>query len=160
MAEPMEPGGLAAAIEALLLVCTANTAAWAAGRALGSRLNAPLDFGLVLKDGARLFGAHKTWRGLLAGTAATGLVSAALGTGFALGAGFGAAALAGDALSSTVKRRLRREPGTEVPLLDQVPEAMLPLALFGPALGLGFLGMAGVTVAFALLDLAATRFRH
>ena len=65
-----------------------------------------------------------------------------------------------NALSSTIKRRLRREPGAEVPLLDQVPEAMLPLALFGPALGLGFLAMAGVTLAFTLLDVAATGFRH
>ena len=38
--------------------------------------------------------------------------------------------------------------------------AMLPLALFGPALGLGFLAMAGVTLAFTLLDVAATGFRH
>ena len=68
--------------------------------------------------------------------------------------------MAGDALSSTIKQRLRREPGAEVPLLDQVPEAMLPLALFGPALGLGFLAMAGVTLAFTLLDVAATGFRH
>jgi hypothetical protein len=47
-----------------------------------------------------------------------------------------------------------------VALLDQVPEAMLPLAVFGPALGLGFLAMAGVMVAFTLLDVAVTGFRH
>lgn len=156
----MDAQSVATAGVALLLLCAANTAAWAAGRLFRRRWAAPLDFGLVLKDGQRLFGDHKTWRGLLAGAAASGLLAAVLGPGFALGAAFGAASMAGDALSSTIKRRLRREPGTEVPGLDQVPEAMLPLALFGPALGLGFLAMVGVTLAFTLLDIAATGFRH
>lgn len=156
----MEARGVADAGVALLLLCTANTAAWAAGRLFGRHWAAPLDMGLVLKDGQRLFGSHKTWRGLIAGAAASGWLAAALGLGFLLGAAFGATSMAGDALSSTIKRRLRREPGAEVPLLDQVPEAMLPLAVFGPALGLGFLAMAGVTLAFMLLDIAATGFRH
>lgn len=151
---------VAAAGVALLLVCAANTAAWAAGRLFRGRWAAPLDFGLVLGDGQRLFGSHKTWRGLVAGAAACGLLAAALGPGFATGAAFGATSMAGDALSSTLKRRLRREPGTEVPLLDQVPEAMLPLAVFGPSMGLGFLAMVGVTFAFTLLDVAVTGFRH
>jgi hypothetical protein len=115
---------------------------------------------VVLKDGQRLFGSHKTWRGLLAGGATSGIVAAILGPGFLLGAAFGATTLAGDALSSMIKRRLGREPGAEIPLLDQVPEAMLPLAVFGPTLGLGFLAMVGVTLAFTLLDIAATGFRH
>jgi len=156
----MDSQAVASAGVALLLICAANAAAWAAGRLLGERWAAPLDFGTVLKDGQRLFGSHKTWRGLIAGAAASGLLATALGPGFLLGAAFGATSLAGDALSSTIKRRLRREPGAEVPLLDQVPEAMLPLALFGPTLGLGFLAMAGVTLAFTLLDVAATGFRH
>lgn len=151
---------MAEAAVALLLICAANTAAWAAGRLLGARWSAPLDFGVVLKDGQRLFGSHKTWRGVAAGSAASGLLAAALGPGFMLGAAVGATSMAGDALSSTIKRRLRREPGTEVPGLDQVPEAMLPLAVFGEALGLGFLGMVGVTIAFTLLDVAATGFRQ
>jgi len=156
----MEVQGLAEAGVALLLLCAANATAWAAGRIFGAHWAAPLDFGVVLKDGQRLFGSHKTWRGLLAGAAASGILAAALGLGFLLGAAFGATSLAGDALSSTIKRRLRREPGTEVPLIDQVPEAILPLAVFGPALGLGFLAMVGVTLAFTLLDIAATGFRH
>lgn len=156
----MDPQAVAAAGVALLLVCAANTAAWAAGRIFGRHWAAPLDFGAVLKDGQRLFGSHKTWRGLIAGAVASGWLAAALGPGFLLGAAFGATSMAGDALSSTIKRRLGREPGTEVALLDQVPEAMLPLAVFGPALGLGFLAMVGVTLAFTLLDVAATGFRH
>jgi CDP-2,3-bis-(O-geranylgeranyl)-sn-glycerol synthase len=156
----VEAQAVANAGVALLLLCTANTAAWAAGRILGGLWAAPLDFGVVLKDGQRLFGSHKTWRGLIAAAAASGLLATALDLGLLLGAAFGATSMLGDALSSTIKRRLRREPGTEVAVLDQVPEAMLPLAVFGPALGLGFLAMVGVTVAFTLLDVAVTGFRH
>lgn len=156
----MDPQAIAAGGVALLLLCVANTAAWAAGRIFGRRWAAPLDFGLVLKDGQRLFGSHKTWRGLIAGAAAAGFLAAALGQSLLLGAAFGATSMVGDALSSTIKRRLRRAPGSEVPLLDQVPEAMLPLAVFGPALGLEFPATVVVTIAFTLLDVAVTGFRH
>jgi hypothetical protein len=145
---------------ALLLICAANTAAWAVGQLLGERWAAPLDFGLVLRDGQRLFGSHKTWRGVLAGAVACAVLAEALGPGFVLGAGFGAASLLGDALSSAVKRRLHRLPGTEVPGLDQLPEALLPLAAYAPALNLGAVAIAAVALAFTLLDMAAARFRH
>jgi hypothetical protein len=46
---------------------------------------------------------------------------------------FGMLSLAGDALSSAVKRRLHAAPGTELPGVDQLPEALLPmLALASP----------------------------
>lgn len=145
---------------ALLLVVVANTAAWTAGRLLRDRWSAPLDFGLVLKDGQRLFGSHKTWRGVLTGAAACGLTAEFAGWDFLAGAGFGAASLVGDALSSSVKRRLGLRPGAEVPGLDQIPEALLPLAVFGPALDLGVGAMAAVALVFTVLDIAATGIRH
>ena len=48
------------AARALLLACVASSAAWAVSRTLGKRL----DFGLELADDKRLFGSHKTWRGI------------------------------------------------------------------------------------------------
>lgn len=66
----------------------------------------------------------------------------------------------GDATSSFIKRRLRVPSGAEVPGLDQVPEAMLPLLALSRPLGLRFVDILVVTVIFALLDIAATRFRH
>jgi CDP-2,3-bis-(O-geranylgeranyl)-sn-glycerol synthase len=77
-----------------------------------------------------------------------------------VGAGFGAASLLGDAISSGVKRRLQLPPGTEVPGLDQLPEALLPLVIFAPALGLGVAEVAAVAAAFLALDLLVARFRH
>src|SRR5690606_7795169 len=90
---------LVPALQALLLVALASSAPWALGRACGHRFAWPLDGGLRLRDGERLFGAHKTWRGLLAGTAACSIAGALLGTGFLVGAAAGVLALTGDALS-------------------------------------------------------------
>jgi len=148
------------ASQALLLIVVSNSVPWAAGQLLGRRWAAPLDLGAVLWDGKRLFGSHKTWRGLVAGTLASGLVGAFTGLSFVLGAGVGAVSLVADALSSAVKRRLRLAPGTEVLGLDQLPEALLPLLIFAPALSIGALEIVAATAAFLILDVLVTRLRH
>ena len=148
------------ALHALLLLVVAHSTPWAVARIARNRWATPLDLGCTAADGERLFGNHKTWRGLLSGTLACGLVAAVSGFGALRGCGFGALALLGDALSSLVKRRLRRPPGTEVPGLDQLPEALLPLVVFAPALGLGAPQVAGITLGFLLLDMAAAKIRH
>jgi CDP-2,3-bis-(O-geranylgeranyl)-sn-glycerol synthase len=145
---------------ALMLVIIANMAPWAVDRLLGPRYRAPLDLGATLADGERVFGAHKTWRGLAAGALACGLAAWIVGLGFVLGVAFGALALIADAASSFVKRRLRRAPGYEYPLLDQLPEALLPLIVLSRPLGLGILECIAIAFVFFLLDLAVTGVRH
>jgi hypothetical protein len=144
----------------LLLMVVANVLPWAAGRALPRRWTAPLDGGLRLQDGRRLLGAHNTWKGLLAGVLGCGLTGLIVGPGFTVGAAFGALSLAGDALSSLAKRRLDRAPGTEIPGLDQLPEALLPAVVLAGALGLGAAEIIASALAFLVLDLLATRLRH
>ena len=148
------------AARALLLVCTPSSAAWAASLMLGRRLAAPLDFGRKLPDGKRLFGAHKTWRGLAAGILVCALAAPLVGLEAAIGAAFGMAAMLGDALSSAIKRRLALEPGTEVLGLDQLPEALLPLVLFAEPLRIGAVEIAVVALAFMGLDLLAAPLRR
>jgi CDP-2,3-bis-(O-geranylgeranyl)-sn-glycerol synthase len=150
---------LLAAGRALLLVCIANVVPWAAGRSM-RRWAAPLDCGMRLRDGQRLFGDHKTWRGFLLGTLACALVAALVGPGFATGAGVGALSLTGDALSSALKRRLRLAPGSEIAALDQLPEALLPLVVFAGSLGLGAAELVAAPLAFLVLDILVTRVRH
>ena len=145
---------------ALLLVCLASAAAWGVSVILRRRLAAPLDFGFELPDGKRLFGSHKTWRGVAAAILACALAAPLLQLPVATGAGFGAAALLGDALSSAVKRRLALEPGAEVLGLDQLPEALLPLMLFAEPLGIGAVEIAMVALAFMALDLLAAPLRR
>lgn len=139
---------------------TANTAAWAAARLLGTRWDAPLDGGVALRDGTRLLGSHKTWRGLVAAVVCCAIVARFAGLGFGLGAAFGALALLGDAASSFIKRRLRMRPGAEVLGLDQLAEAILPLIVLQGPLGLGLADILIVAAAFALLDVVATKARH
>jgi CDP-2,3-bis-(O-geranylgeranyl)-sn-glycerol synthase len=98
---------------------------------VGKRLTAlavPLDFGASL-GGVRIFGDHKTWRGLIVGVA-TGTVAfllqralydAEIGRALALfdyatlpaltGAGLGFGAILGDAVKSFFKRRVGIAPG-------------------------------------------------
>jgi CDP-2,3-bis-(O-geranylgeranyl)-sn-glycerol synthase len=145
---------------ALLLVCVASSAAWAASRLLGDRLAARLDFGFIMPDGEPLLGGHKTWRGLAAGTLACALVAPLVGIEAAIGAAFGALALLGDAVSSAVKRRLALRPGAEVWGLDQLPESLLPLALFARWLEIGAVEIAAAALAFTLLDVLAAPLRR
>lgn len=145
---------------ALLLVVAANATPVALARVLGERGNAPLDLGLVLRDGRRLLGNHKTWRGLVGGTLAAAAVGRLVGLSSTEGACFGALALLGDAGSSAVKRRLNLPSGTEVPGVDQLPETLIPLTVFARRLGLDFGSVALITSVFVVLDILTARIRH
>lgn len=148
------------AARALLLVCAVNSAPWIAGRILGARGSAPLDCGLRLRDGERLFGTHKTWRGLAAGVLVGAFAGWAMGLGTVVGGLAGVAGLSGDAVSSAIKRRFRLRPGSEILGLDQLPEALLAVAVLAHPLGLGGLEVAIVALAFTGLDFLATPLRH
>jgi hypothetical protein len=151
---------LASALRALILLITANSVPWMLGRVLGERWNSPLDLGLVLRDGRRLLGSHKTWRGLVGSSLLCAAAAALCQLDWRLGAEFGAISLLGDSLSSLLKRRLNFAPGREVPVLDQLPEALLPLMVFRGPLGLDAVSIVSVTAVFALLDVLSTRARH
>lgn len=146
--------------EALALTVLAHATPWAAGRLLGSRLAAPLDGGLRLPDGERLLGAHKTWRGVISSMLVCALATAGAGRGALLGGAFGLLAMIGDGAASLIKRRMRLAPGREIPGLDQLPEALLPLLLLATPLGITPVEALGLALVFALLDLASMRLRH
>ncbi len=145
---------------ALLLVTVANMAPWASGRLLGERFAAPLDCGLTFRSGSRVLGDHKTWRGLLAGLLACGVTARLLGYPVLLGLEFAALSLAADAASSFTKRRLRFGPGTEIPALDQLPEALIPLLVLADPLRITWLEAVVIAIVFLCLDLAALPLRH
>lgn len=67
---------------------------------------------------------------------ATALAAPALGLAWEVGLLAGATAMAGDLLSSFVKRRLGLAPQDMAPGLDQAPEALFPLLACRGALGL------------------------
>jgi len=146
--------------QVLVLLVAANATPWIVGRALGDRWSTPLDLGIVLPDGERMFGSHKTWRGFLAGAVVCALAAKALGISALLGLSFGVLSLLGDAASSAFKRRAHWPPGREVPVIDQLPECLLPIVVLAQPLDLDWnAGIWGATL-FVLFDLAATRIRH
>lgn len=144
------------ALGILLLLGAANLAPILATRMMGARLNAALDGGLILPDGRALFGAGKTLRGIISAILVTSIVAALIGMGALLGAAIGAAAMAGDLAASFCKRRIGLPPHARAVGLDQIPEALLPLLILRWWLGLSWLEVAALTLAFMLLDIVVS----
>lgn len=147
-------------LKVLVLLGVAHSAPWAAGYLLGDRLAAPIDAGITLSDGQRLLGNHKTWRGLIAAMLTCALAGALVGYSASLGIIFAALALAGDAASSLIKRRLRLQPGAECVGLDQIPEALAPLLALSGSLGIGVATACILTGVFMMADLVAMPLRR
>jgi uncharacterized protein len=108
----------------------------------------PLDLGYHLRDGKPLLGSHKTFRGFLGGLGAGLLAGAILGIPWWLGFGAGLLSMAGDLISSFIKRRLGISSGQIVPVLDQGFEGLLPLMMFAPYFWLGAGDILLLTVLF------------
>jgi len=144
-------------INLLLLLLVANGSPVVMTIVLGKRPSWPIDAGLYLPDGKRLFGASKTLPGLALALVATALAAMLLGPGAGTGALIGAFAMLGDLLSSFIKRRFGLPSGAGAPGLDQVPEALLPLWVCKPLLDLSWLQVIVLTAAFAFTNLLASR---
>lgn len=144
-------------IELTLLLILANAAPVIASLLLGRHGRQPLDGNRRLADGYPLLGPSKTIRGVVAAV----LVSAAAAPLFKLswlqGAAFGLLAMLGDIASSFTKRRLGLASGRSAPLLDQLPETLLPLWMLQPVLGVTLAEMSAAVAAFIVLDLLLSR---
>lgn len=132
----------------LLLLWTVNLVPPLLAYFMGERWNRPLDRGRVFRDGRPLLGSHKTLRGVLGG--GIGGVCAAAFMGIPLWIGFASAMLsmAGDLLSSFLKRRLSLESGSSVPALDQGFEGALPFLVLAPYFSLSGSEVFGLFIAF------------
>jgi CDP-2,3-bis-(O-geranylgeranyl)-sn-glycerol synthase len=145
------------ALYALVLVGAANTAPLLLKKVLGDRLAWPLDAGVRFVDGEPLFGQSKTVRGLLIGVLAPALIAPLLGHRWQHGAVMGAAAMAGDLISSFCKRRMKRPPSSRALGLDQIPEVLLPLWAGREWFDLSYVDIAVVLLLFVVLQLALSR---
>lgn len=136
----------------VMLVVIANISPVIVSLLLGKRWNAPIDSGLRLTDQRPLLGPSKTIRGVLASILATSLLAPLFGFAPATGAGFASLAMLGDICSSFVKRRLGITPSHSAPLLDQLPESLLPLWLMQPVVGGTTTEILVATAIFSLVD--------
>ncbi len=144
-------------VQGLILVFVANGAPVLAQKFLGGWGAAPLDGGARLFDGAPLFGPSKTIRGVCFSLIATALAASLIGLSWRVGALAAAAAMAGDLLSSFVKRRLRLPAQSMAPGLDQAPECLLPLIVCMRPLGLGVADILFATILFWIGELVLSR---
>ena len=141
----------------LLLILAANGAPALLGRWLGQRGAWPVDAGIIMSDGQPLFGQSKTWRGLAAALLITAVCALLAGWSWLLGLAIACAAMAGDLLSSTLKRRRGLAPSTQVPLLDEIPEALFPALVAKAWLGLGWIDVGLVVAGFLIGHLVANQ---
>jgi CDP-2,3-bis-(O-geranylgeranyl)-sn-glycerol synthase len=143
-------------IAAVLLVTSHSTPA-VVGGLLGPHGAWPIDGGLELRDGNRLFGRSKTWRGLALALTASAVATSLLLQRPGLGIAFAALAMAGDLGSSFVKRRRGLPPHTDALFLDQLPESLLPLIVLRDALQMSWMEVIVLAMVFVPANLVANR---
>jgi CDP-2,3-bis-(O-geranylgeranyl)-sn-glycerol synthase len=147
-------------LQLTLLLLVANGAPVLAKRLLGRRWAWPVDLGLSLADGRRVLGDSCTFRGWIAAAAATALAAGLLGLSPAFGAALGLLAMAGDAASGFLKRRMGLAPGAMALGLDQIPESLLPLLWARQRLDLGWWDLLALVAAFCVLELLLSRLAY
>jgi CDP-2,3-bis-(O-geranylgeranyl)-sn-glycerol synthase len=143
--------------ELVLLLVAANATPVILSLLFGDRWNQPVDRGILLSDGQPMLGPSKTLRGLLGSITICALLAPLFDLSHLQGAGFGALAMLGDIASSFCKRRLGLHSGHSAPLLDQLPETLLPLWIMLPVLDASVLEMLAAIAGFTVIDLLFTR---
>jgi CDP-diglyceride synthetase len=138
--------------QALVLLIVANGAPVITGKVLGNRFARPIDNGLYLGDGYRLFGNSKTWRGLFSALFLTTAVAILWGLEPFTGILFGALTMTGDLLTSFIKRRRGNVESSRARGLDAVPESLLPLCLLKDSLALSLIDITLIVGLFFLIE--------
>lgn len=141
----------------LLLLILTNATPVILSLLAGRRWNRPLDGNRLFFDRRPLLGPSKTWRGLLGAIILTALVAPLFHLTVPEGALFALLAMCGDLCSSFIKRRLGIASSRSVPLLDQLPETLLPLWGLQTALGATINEMLTAVALFVVIDLILSR---
>jgi CDP-2,3-bis-(O-geranylgeranyl)-sn-glycerol synthase len=126
----------------LILLSLANGSPVIAKRIFGDNYAAPVDGNARFFDGRPLVGPSKTIRGIVISLLVTALGAILLGLPFWLGLLVASTAMAGDLLSSFLKRRLRLAASSKATGLDQIPESLFPLLACRSELSLSGLDIA------------------
>ena len=122
--DPVHPWPI---LQLLFLLMLANGIPVVAKKILGERFAHPLDRGVEFVDGRPLLGRSKTIRGVLLAVLVTVAGAPLIGLQWEIGFLVGSLAMAGDLVSSFLKRRMALPPSSRASGLDQIPEALFPL---------------------------------
>jgi len=147
----------------LILLALANGSPVFAKRILGEAYASPVDGNIRFLDGRPLLGPSKTIRGIVVSLLVTAVGAPLIGIRFEIGLLVAVAAMAGDLLSSFLKRRFGLPSSSRATGLDQIPEALFPLLVCRSALSLTaidiFLGCAVFFAGEVLLSRLFFRLR-
>jgi len=138
--------------QVLLVLVFANGAPVLARDALGDRLALPVDLGRRLADGMPVFGAAKTWRGLVLAVCAGAVAAWLVGMAAVTGAVAGLWAMLGDLLASFAKRRLGLAESRRCRGLDVLPESLLPTLYLAGAVEFSWPEVIVAVAVFFLID--------
>lgn len=141
----------------LALLTVANGTPVIAAKILGSSFAAPVDGNTEFIDGRPLFGPSKTLRGVALSLLATSAFAPLIGVEWKVGALVAATAMAGDLLSSFLKRRLGLSASSQFVGLDQIPESLFPLLACWFLVPLSMFDIAVTTAIFVVGALALSR---
>ncbi|MDE2388497.1 MAG: CDP-archaeol synthase [Betaproteobacteria bacterium] len=143
-------------IPLLLLIIIANGAPVLVRIIFGNHLNTPVDLGFTLPDGHPVFGSSKTWRGIFAALLMTSIAASLMNYPFVTGFLIASYAVIGDLSSSFIKRRFSMAPSSKAPILDQVPESLLPAFMMMRNFDLELSSVLWVSFIFLIVDLVMT----
>jgi len=139
--------------ELLLLIIIANGAPILIRVLVHDRFNRAVDFGQKLTDGHAIFGSSKTWRGIFAALICTAIAAPLLGHPVEIGILVALYTVTGDLISSFIKRRLAMAPSSMAPVIDQVPESLLPAIMLKQHFGLDYAGVLLLVLIFIIIEL-------
>ena len=144
-------------LQVLALLALANGVPVITKDIMGLRFAAPIDQGAKFFDGRPILGSSKTIRGILLSILITSAAAPLIGLDWKIGALVAGVAMAGDLLSSFLKRRMNLPAGGRATGLDQVPESLFPLLACRTALSLTALDIGLGTAVFFLGELLFSR---
>lgn len=146
-------------IKIISLMILANGAPIVLRKLCGSRLGWAVDGGKNwLWDGRPILGKDKTWRGVTGSLLLTGMAASVLWGQFWLGFTVAGWAMAGDLVSSFIKRRLHLEPGAMALGLDQIPESLFPLMAIRSEMSLDMGDVLSLVASFFIIELLLSRW--
>ena len=127
---------------------------------VSDRYNQPIDGGRLWFDGKPVFGPHKTIRGLLASLLGGTALFPLLGVVWWCATLAALLAMAGDLLSSFIKRRRTLPSGEDVIVLDQFFESLFPTLFLSFFISLTWIQVATVLACFIFIAYWCSRFQQ
>ncbi len=147
-------------LQLLLLIIVANGTPIILRNILQQHVNKPVDFGKYFFDGRRWLGDSKTWRGIIGSVTVTAVAAMVLGWPAQTGAQIALLAMLGDLIASFIKRRLALTPSSMAPLLDQIPESLLPAIFLANQFELDVFSIVILLVLFVVFELGISRLLY